>query len=414
MLPVTELACSRCSATGNAPSDTYTPYIKISVPEAGDGGSAHDIELDVKRLSWGLENGEFVVVADFSFECGLCSDVIELKRQLDAPKLLVQSIANCPTHGSTLEVRSLELEVEDLDVIPSIASIEVRLTCRECTRSETRAAQLSTGRFDPTAPGVNLHVGSEETILTSLVCDVLIVVATDIELTSLLEAFGQAAASPVRTGSASIFDLGEHASLRVFLARCEAGSYGSSGSAFSISRVLQEVKAGGIVLAGICFGFDREAHELSDLLVSTRLFMYEAQRVGTASAGTSRIVSRGDVVPASPTLLSWFRASVPSWTGSPVRFGTMLSGEKLVDNLEFRQSLQDQAPEAIGGEMEGSGLYAACSNHSVDWIVVKAICDWADGTKSVDKKSRQASAAAEAARYVLHTLVSATQRPSPT
>jgi len=41
----------------------------------------------------------------------------------------------------------------------------------------------------------------------------------------------------------------------------------------------------------------------------------------------------------------------------------MLSGEKLVDNLQFRQELEQKEPEALGGEMEGHGLYVA-ARHS--------------------------------------------------
>ena len=82
----------------------------------------------------------------------------------------------------------------------------------------------------------------------------------------------------------------------------------------------------------------------------------------------------------------------------------MLSGEKLVDNLAFRQELLAFEPEAIGGEMEGAGLYVACQDRHVDWILVKAICDWADGNKATDKDARQATAACNAALFVLHTL----------
>jgi hypothetical protein len=40
----------------------------------------------------------------------------------------------------------------------------------------------------------------------------------------------------------------------------------------------------------------------------------------------------------------------------------------------------------------------------VDWILVKAICDWADGQKEHDRPARQKLAAKNAARFVLHVL----------
>jgi tetratricopeptide (TPR) repeat protein len=54
--------------------------------------------------------------------------------------------------------------------------------------------------------------------------------------------------------------------------------------------------------------------------------------------------------------------------------------------------------------MEGAGLYVACQDKKVDWILVKAICDWADGNKAHDKAARQQTAATNAAKFVLHAL----------
>ena len=95
-----------------------------------------------------------------------------------------------------------------------------------------------------------------------------------------------------------------------------------------------------------------------------------------------------------------------------VRFGVLLTGEKLVDNIDYREELRRFEPEAIGGKTEGAGLYAASHDRKVDWILVKAICDWADVNKAVDKTGRQQNAAMNAAKIVLHALQFAPfQRP---
>ena len=78
----------------------------------------------------------------------------------------------------------------------------------------------------------------------------------------------------------------------------------------------------------------------------------------------------------------------------------MLSGAKLVDNLDYRDSLKKQYPTAIGGEMEGSGLHAACETSKTDWIVIKAISDWGDGSKGADSDARQKLAGDHAAKVV--------------
>jgi nucleoside phosphorylase len=82
-----------------------------------------------------------------------------------------------------------------------------------------------------------------------------------------------------------------------------------------------------------------------------------------------------------------------------MHFGPILSGEKLIDDLDFKNALMDQYPNAIGGEMEGAGLWSAAGRAGKDWILVKGVCDWADGRKN---DSFQEMAAASAVSIALH------------
>jgi tetratricopeptide (TPR) repeat protein len=159
-------------------------------------------------------------------------------------------------------------------------------------------------------------------------------------------------------------------------------------------------------MVGIAFGINEQKQSIGDVLVSEGLRLYDLQRVGTDQDGNLKIVPRGDRPHASPSLINRLQVAKASWDESKakVRFGLILSGEKLVDNIDFRGQLLKFEPEAIGGEMEGAGLYVACQNSKVDWILVKAICDWADGQKAKDKDARQQLAAHNAATLVLHAL----------
>ena len=85
-------------------------------------------------------------------------------------------------------------------------------------------------------------------------------------------------------------------------------------------------------------------------------------------------------------------------------FWALLSGSKLIANQEFRDKLRQIENEAIGGEMEGVGLYESTQRHNVGWLLIKAICDWADSNKSRDKEKRQKDAAENAARFTLHVI----------
>src|SRR5438270_1472869 len=125
------------------------------------------------------------------------------------------------------------------------------------------------------------------------------------------------------------------------------------------------------------------------------------QKVDVDPDGQEVIKPRGDRPQASARLLDRFRASIFDWTGPKVHFGLLLSGEKLVNNKSFRDKLLRIEPEAIGGEMEGTGGYSAAYRNQVDWILIKAICDWADGNK---KDIHQKQAAENAVRFIIHVL----------
>src|SRR3569833_2334329 len=51
----------------------------------------------------------------------------------------------------------------------------------------------------------------------------------------------------------------------------------------------------------------------------------------------------------------------------------------LLGPLRYRDQLKAAHPDAIGGEMEGSGIYAAAMRGKIDWALVKGICDWGHG-----------------------------------
>src|SRR5437867_11808255 len=125
--------------------------------------------------------------------------------------------------------------------------------------------------------------------------------------------------------------------------------------------------ASAVIMVGVAFGVDSVKQAIGDVLISKRIVSYEPQRIGTQD-GKVNAIPRGSAGDASTKLLNHFRAYdlQQDATNIKVRFGLIVSGEKLVDSLEFRAQLLEFEPEAIGGEMEGAGLYAACQNAKVD------------------------------------------------
>jgi len=263
---------------------------------------------------------------------------------------------------------------------------------------------------------------------TSLQADVLLVTVTEIETKAVLHAFTkkyQRSYERHCIGIKTYYELGIVNDARIFLVQSEMGVGGTGSSLSTVHEGIQVLRPSNVIMVGIAFGVDNDKQHIGDVLVSRQLCGYELQRYGTDCEGKPAIISRGDRVTASAKLLDRFRSGSLDWPSQRgcsrkhVHFGTILSGETLVDNIDYRKQLCAFEPEAIGGEMEGIGLYTAAQNAKVDWIIVKGICDWADGNKSDEKmvssgnsknsrKNRkdhnQKRAAKNAAQLTLHVL----------
>ncbi len=188
----------------------------------------------------------------------------------------------------------------------------------------------------------------------------------------------------------------------VVLCMSAMGAVSRDASMMVTAEMIQTWDLAAVIMVGIAFGKDAEKQEIGNVLVSEQVIPYGPERIGPTANE-----DRGIPLMAGPVLLNRFR-NVVGWTfqaptGRQCGFqvGPILSGPKLVDNPEFKRSLFERYPTAIGGEMEGEGVAAAAGRKSREWIVVKAICDWGDGTK---KKHHQAFAAASAVSLVEHVL----------
>lgn len=209
---------------------------------------------------------------------------------------------------------------------------------------------------------------------------ILIITATDKETSALNK---QSKISLNRDGSADI--KGNHAvtflgimnDYEIWHGQCEAGSGGPSGAQAITTDLIDALSPKCVLMPGIAFGLKpknetnpNDNQEIGDILVSTHIYTYEKARDGEQS------IPRADKVPASPKPLSVLRMVKQHWSKSNMHFGILMSGEKLVDNPATVAKLLKMEPEAIGGEMEGAGIYAAAYRRNVDWIVFKSIVDW--------------------------------------
>jgi nucleoside phosphorylase len=232
---------------------------------------------------------------------------------------------------------------------------------------------------------------------------VVLMTVNDHETDALLDIFLGTKRTPVPAprGGVTYHELGLHGGLRVIHSLCEMGAGGIGAAQQRTQDAIDHWQARAVIAVGIAFGIDETKQQIGDVLVSVQLQDYELARVN--ADGT--LTPRGDKPHAADTLVNRFRQTdircrrgAADWP--KVRFGLVLSGQKLVDHLDYRESLKRLWSEAIGGEMEGTGLYASAQRAGADWLVVKAICDWGHNKNQANKDAWQKTAAANAARVV--------------
>jgi nucleoside phosphorylase len=228
---------------------------------------------------------------------------------------------------------------------------------------------------------------------------VLLMVATAAERDAVLSAVS--AANDTRPERRflkdhTVFDLGQVGNAQILLAQCEQGAVGPGAAAIAAASLITRLEPDFLILTGICFGLRQDLQSLGDLVVCQQLRAIDHRKV----ADDEIVLVRGDYVSPSQTLLSRFRSAQVGWGKADVHFGPMLSSSVLVDSQRLRDELMRIEPEAYCGEMEGAGVYAAASPGKVDWIVVKAICDWGYGKTD----EWQELAARNAAEFVVHTI----------
>ena len=187
------------------------------------------------------------------------------------------------------------------------------------------------------------------------------------------------------------------------------GSVGSNASQLSIATAIDAFHPKAVILVGIAFGKDfsddkYKSQKIGDVLISKSVVDYECGKVKD-----QKLQSDGFNVESGRELFSVFKKYSQSWKykikNEQVRceFGQILSGDKVVDDKEFKKALLQCYPRAIGGEMEGRGAYSACRSRDIyEWIIIKSICDWADGTKAKNKNENQIIASKSAVSLLNH------------
>jgi nucleoside phosphorylase len=234
---------------------------------------------------------------------------------------------------------------------------------------------------------------------------IALVVATDVELRQVLRVLRppKKQLKVVRvTHKHDVYYVGRFGSFTTAVTLSGMGSQGVAGATLSVEALIRYWGPDAVVLVGIAFGAYPAKHLPGDVLVSEHLIPYERQKVA------GKAVFRSARPSASAALLNRFRNAI-DWSflrpdGEPCRMhiGALLSGEKVVNDPRFKAELLREFPEAVGGEMEGTGLWSAADREKTHWIVVKGVCDWADGKKNDGYQEMAAASAVSLCACVLN------------
>ncbi|GAA2477972.1 5'-methylthioadenosine/S-adenosylhomocysteine nucleosidase family protein [Winogradskya humida] len=235
----------------------------------------------------------------------------------------------------------------------------------------------------------------------------LIMVATGDEYEAVVRAVGAVSdvtPRPIVLPHQVVTELGAVGRTKLMLAQVEPGTVSPGAASIAAAALVTTLDLDFLILTGICYGLRPGEQEAGDILVSTQLRAIDDRKeidpAGTGQPplpregaevarilettepppGPRTVLIRGDQVTPSTALLARMREVARGYGKSPrVHFGPMLSAGTLVNSRSLRDELRALAPDAVGGEMEGAGVYAASAHAKVDWIVVKAVCDWGFG-----------------------------------
>ena len=229
---------------------------------------------------------------------------------------------------------------------------------------------------------------------------IAVLVATDMEYATLLHEAQIRGYAPKDDNQGDLFykNIILNNGVIVNIIRSEIGALQVGGAFNTTHKVIDYLDPDALIMCGICLGnkYHKEAPAMGDILVSTDIWDYE-----TAKLTDSETEYRGKTIPVSPSLVQLFRRTVFDFS-TPVHFGLMAAGDKLVNKKEFIQQLASYQPSIIGAEMEGLAVVSTCQAKRKDCILVKAICDW--GFDKTDDHQQQA--ATNSSKFVLDSLES--------
>ncbi|KAL9978790.1 hypothetical protein ACROYT_G016350 [Oculina patagonica] len=183
---------------------------------------------------------------------------------------------------------------------------------------------------------------------------------------------------------------GQEKKVKVALIRCYKGFTGHGSSLITVKNAVTKLRPKGVISVGTCSGLNPEKTKLGDVVVSAKLTTYASKMVtGTEEelTGMKSYVSRH--------FLDLIRYAGDGWE-APLKNpaarevkvhcdGKFLIGPEQVSAGWRREELAKSYPLVTAMEMGGEGIFTAAFDDDIEWLVVKGIADFADGTENVSE-----------------------------
>lgn len=218
---------------------------------------------------------------------------------------------------------------------------------------------------------------------------IMIITANEIEKTSLFAYAYKHNKTPfVQIGMKdTVYTFFAFSAMVVTHVEINAGSYSHGGSAEVIKKIMKRAKPNIVILLGVAFGCDPIKTELGDVLVGRQHFSYDkSSKISNGNLSIKNL----HVEEPDEYMLNRFKSLIiteDNINGDfnkqfQVVFGNMITGEFVVDSIDFREMIFKpfEAFGVIGGEMEAKGAFAEIRKYKKSHcILIKGICDWGAG-----------------------------------
>ncbi|XP_068727700.1 death domain-containing ATP nucleosidase-like [Montipora capricornis] len=180
--------------------------------------------------------------------------------------------------------------------------------------------------------------------------------------------------------------------LKIALVPCSEGATQPGGALIKVKNTVDILKPKAVFCVGCCGALNPERTEpsvkLGDVVVSSKLTTYANKTVtdtGVQPFGLSAPVGR-DIGGLIRNAADGWEAPLKNMKARKVNVhcsGEFLSGPEEIDSHRRRQELVRLYPHAIAVEMDGEGVFSAAHDLKMEWVIIKGISDYADGTASL-------------------------------